>query len=69
MNNLGSSQLKGLSEFLNTVAATWFSAGIISPIFIESENLIRTLVLSGTEILLALLFLRASLLLLRKVKL
>lgn len=67
MSNLKASQLKGLSDFLNTVAAAWFSAGAISPLFI-SENFNKVLYLALIEIMMALFFLGASLLLLRKVK-
>lgn len=67
MSNLKESQLKGLSDFLNTVAAAWFSAGAISPLFI-SENFNKVLYLALIEIIMALFFLGVSLLLLRKVK-
>jgi len=38
MKNLKPSQLKALSDFLNTIAAAWFSAGVISPLFIKPEG-------------------------------
>jgi hypothetical protein len=66
---LNAIQHKGLSEFLNTVAAAWFSAGAISPLFINSEDISKIIFLSGIEIFMALLFLIVSLLLLRKVEL
>ena len=69
MGNLKDGQIKGLSDFLNTVAAAWFSAGAISPLFIKTEILGKALFISGIEIVMALFFLGISLLLLRRVKL
>jgi hypothetical protein len=69
MENLKPAQLKGLSEFLNTIAATWFSAGVISPLFIKPENLFKTVLLAGIAIIMSLFFLIWSLALLKKVKL
>lgn len=67
MGNLKDGQIKGLSDFLNTVAAAWFSAGVISPLFANTESIVKTLFLSGIEISMALFFLSLSLLLLRRV--
>lgn len=39
MARLSSIQLKSLSEFGNTVAAAWFTAGVISPIFTKPKSL------------------------------
>lgn len=69
MRNLKDGQIKGLSDFLNTVAAAWFSAGAISPLFIKTEVIGKTILISGIEIVMALFFLSISLLLLREVKL
>jgi len=69
MKELKPSQLKALSEFLNTIAAAWFSAGIISPIFVKPENFPTTLVLALVAIIAALSFLALSLYFVRKVKL
>lgn len=66
MRSLKDTQIKGLSEFLNTVAATWFSAGAISPLFI-SEKLASVLFLSLFQIFVAFLFLGLSLSLLKRV--
>ena len=68
MGNLKDGQIKGLSDFLNTVAAAWFSAGVISPLFANTESVMKILFLSGIEISMALSFLSLSLLLLRGVR-
>lgn len=65
MRNLKNTQIKGLSEFLNTVSAAWFSAGAISPLFI-SEQFNRVLFLSLLQIFVAFLFLGLSLSLLKR---
>ena len=41
METLNSAQLKALSDFANTVAAAWFTAGVISPFFVKPESLIQ----------------------------
>jgi hypothetical protein len=68
MKKLRPSQLKALSEFLNTIAAAWFSAGVISPLFIKPENLIKALILAGIAIVMTIFLLAWSLSLLRRVK-
>lgn len=67
MQRLKPIQIRGLSEFLNTVAAAWFSAGAISPLFI-SEKFERVIFLSFLEIFMLFLFLGVSLYLLKKLK-
>ncbi len=68
MKNLKPSQFKALSEFCNTIAAAWFSAGVISPFFIKSENLLSAIILGLAAILISVLFLGLSLYLVRRVK-
>ena len=41
MQRLKPAQLKALSDFANTVAAAWFTAGIISPFFVRPESSIK----------------------------
>jgi hypothetical protein len=65
MRNLKNTQIKGLSEFLNTVAATWFSAGVISPLFL-SEAFNKVLLLALAEIIMSFFFLGLSLSLLKR---
>lgn len=66
MKNLKNTQIKGLSDFLNTVSAAWFSAGLISPLFL-SEAFEKVLLLSLAEITMSFFFLGLSLLLLKKI--
>lgn len=54
MDDLRPTQRKALSEFLNTVAAAWFSAGVISPFFIKPESLFRVVLLGVFAFVLAL---------------
>lgn len=69
MRKLKESQIKGLSEFLNTVAAAWFSAGVVTPFFIGSGSRLIAIAVSIGEIIMSLFFLAGSLSLLRKVEL
>lgn len=39
MNKYSYVQRKSLSEFFNTIAAAWFTAGIISPFFTKPKTL------------------------------
>ena len=39
MKTLSVGQLKALSEFFNTIAAGWFSGGIIAPLFSQVSSL------------------------------
>ena len=68
MKDLNPRQLKALSEFFNTIAAAWFSAGVISPIFSGIENLTRTVILLFISALVTLSSLYMSLYLLREAK-
>jgi phosphotransferase system glucose/maltose/N-acetylglucosamine-specific IIC component len=38
LRNLDLNQRKALSQFFNAIAATWFSGGIISPLFIQPSD-------------------------------
>lgn len=69
MKELAPGQLKALSEFLNTIAAAWFTAGIISPFFIKIEDPLNVLILGTIAIIFSVAFLFASLFFVRKVKL
>ena len=69
MKNLAPSQLKTLSEFLNTLAATWFSAGVISPFFIRTEDFLKTVALGITAVVLSFILLFMALFLVRRIKL
>lgn len=65
---LTASQYKALSEFLNTIAAAWFTAGVISPFFIRPESLISAIILGVIALMFTLTCLGWSLFLVRKVK-
>lgn len=65
---LKSNQYKGLSEFLNTIAAAWFSAGVISPLFIEYQNPIKTFTISTVALILTSISLVWSLQLLGRIR-
>ncbi len=43
MKRLSVNQRKALSDFANTVAAAWFTAGVISPFFTKPKSLIELL--------------------------
>lgn len=68
MPKLRQSQLKGLSEFLNTIAAAWFTAGVIGPLFVRNDDFGKTLLLAVISLLLCAGFLGISLSFLRGVK-
>ena len=67
MENLNSAQLKSLSEFANTIAAAWFTAGIISPFFTRPKTLLEVLTFVVVGLLMAGVTLRWSLSLLKGV--
>ncbi|OGD83968.1 hypothetical protein A3J17_01895 [Candidatus Curtissbacteria bacterium RIFCSPLOWO2_02_FULL_40_11] len=68
MKNLTSYQLKALSEFFNTVAAAWFSAGVISPLFIKPQSLLNIIVIIGIALVMTTSFLYVSLFLVKTLK-
>lgn len=44
VKKLNTAQRKFLSDFLNGLAIAWFSAGVISPIFVNTDKLIRLVI-------------------------
>ena len=68
MLDLTPSQYKALSEFLNTIAAAWFTAGVISPFFIKPESLISAVILGLIAMMFTLSCLGWSLFLVRRIK-
>jgi hypothetical protein len=62
-------QKNKLSEFFNTIAAAWFTIGVISPLFIQSGNINKTIILGGVSLLLTSIFVYWSLSLVEKIKL
>ncbi len=69
VKKLSSSQLKGLSEFANKIAAAWFTAGIISPFFTRPKSFLELALYVGVGLLMTLATLRWSLALLEGTKL
>ena len=61
-------QRKTLSDFLNTIAAAWFTAGVISPLFIQTENIGKSVVFGGLSIAITVILLILSLGLVKTVK-
>lgn len=64
--NLNSKQIKSLSEFFNSLAVAWFTAGIITPFFLNSESSSIILLFVSSGITGSAFFLFISLLLLKK---
>lgn len=46
MGKLSEGQLKALSEIAGNLAVAWFSAGIILPLLVSPESLLRFLLLT-----------------------
>ena len=68
MKELSSAQLKSLSEFANTVAAAWFTAGVISPVFTKPKSLLELITFLLVSLLMTAATLRWSLFILEGVK-
>lgn len=47
MKNLSLGQLRSLSDFFNTMAVAWFTAGIISPFFFKPGNFTEFILLAS----------------------
>lgn len=69
MGELKPAQRKALSEFANTVAAAWFSAGVISPFFTKPKSLIDLLSFILVGLTMTWATLRWSLSLVKEIKL
>jgi len=68
MKQLSSIQLKSLADFANTVAAAWFTTGIISPIFTKPKSPAEFLMLLLVSLFMTGLILRWSLYILEGIK-
>ncbi|MBI5122663.1 hypothetical protein HZA75_02270 [Candidatus Roizmanbacteria bacterium] len=66
--NLNKPQLERTSEILGNVSVTWFSAGVITPLFIRPKNIIEFFTLLSVGLLMASLFYFGSIHLIRRVK-
>lgn len=69
MKNLTHSQLKILSEFASTIAAAWFTAGIISPFFIKPQSLVELITFPTIGLLMTWVTLSWALTLIKDIKL
>ncbi|OGG24527.1 hypothetical protein A3A79_05075 [Candidatus Gottesmanbacteria bacterium RIFCSPLOWO2_01_FULL_43_11b] len=67
-SRLNQAQLKALSDFANTVAAAWFSGGVISLFFAQTTSLLEMLRFPLIGVLMTWFTLRWSLSLLEGVK-
>lgn len=65
MNELTPVQLKALSDFANTIAAAWFSAGVISPVFTKPKSILELLIFVLVGLLMTWAALRWSLFLIK----
>jgi len=68
MNSLSPVQLKSIAEFADTVAAAWFTAGVISPIFTKPKSFLELLIFLAVSLLMTWATLRWSILLLEGVE-
>ena len=66
--NLNKSQLERTSEIMGNITVTWFSAGVITPLFIRPKNFIEFIFLFALSLLMAGLFFLGSLHLVRRIK-
>ena len=63
MRKLSSGQLKAASEITGNIAVAWFSAGVISPLFIRPGKLLEFFLFLLIGLAMAALFVGSSLLL------
>lgn len=68
MKQFSSVQLKSMAEFANTVAAAWFTAGVISPAFARPKSVADFLIFLLISVFMTGLILRWSLYILEGVK-
>jgi hypothetical protein len=68
VKSLNPAQLKSLADFSNTVAAAWFTAGVISPVFTKPKSFLELMTLLSVSLLMTWATLRWSLFLLDGVK-
>ena len=62
-------QRNKLSDFANMLAVAWFTAGVISPLFLQTDNLNKTISLALIALVATGFFVYWSLFLVRKVRL
>jgi len=62
-------QKNKLSDFANMLAVAWFTAGVISPLFLQPANANKTISMGVFSLAISIIFVSWSLSLIRKVKL
>jgi hypothetical protein len=68
MRKLSIGQLRVLSNFFNTIAAAWFTGGVVTPFFVKPAVLIEKVILSSVGIFFAFVFLSSALIIVRRVE-
>lgn len=68
MRKFSIGQLRVLSNFFNTIAAAWFTGGIITPFFLKPASLLEKITLSSVGLFFAFVFLTSSLFLARRIE-
>lgn len=63
------SQRDKLSDLANMLAAAWFTAGVVSPLFLQITNIKKTVLMGLVSILTTMLFTLWSLSLVKRVRL
>lgn len=66
--NLSNKQRDRLSEILGNIAVAWFTAGVVSPLFIHPNSVIDFLQSLGISLIMTIAFLVGSLWLIIRVK-
>jgi len=61
-------QIKRASEIFGNIAVAWFTAGVVSPIFLGVKSFLRLLLLSFSGIAIAGFFALISLMLVKDIK-
>ena len=68
VSGFSQSQLERASEVFGNVSVAWFSAGVISPLFVPSRTVLSFIFYLGTSLLMAIVFFVLSLMLLARDK-
>lgn len=66
--NLNKSQLERTSEIMGNITVAWFSAGVITPLFVRPKNIIDFITLLSVGLLMAGLFYFGLIHLIRRVR-
>ncbi|MCJ7740951.1 hypothetical protein MUP32_06615 [Candidatus Microgenomates bacterium] len=61
MKKLSVEQRKSLADILGNIASAWFTIGVISPIFIKPESIVKLLIFIFAGLLMTAVFTSVSL--------